>query len=180
MKLDWRDVSPGEGNPISTSLTSREAEKLEELAAGAIALEIGSAYGYSAVKMGKVAKIVHAVDPHVALNSLNTLVHNLHANPPAAKHVSITVGTSQEVMPRWDDAMFNLVFIDGDHAEHAVTHDITQALRLVRPGGVIAVHDYNEDTCPAVAPVCDRLLPGGELVDTLWVWRKPKVSVERD
>ena len=36
----------------------------------------------------------------------------------------------------------DMVFIDGDHALGAVRKDITEAVRVVVPGGIIAGHDY--------------------------------------
>jgi predicted O-methyltransferase YrrM len=39
------------------------------------------------------------------------------------------------------------VFIDGDHSEAAVTHESILARELVRPGGIIVWHDFNN---PAV------------------------------
>jgi Methyltransferase domain len=69
---------------------------------------------------------------------------------------------------------FDLVFVDGDHTAAGVEHDVTAALRLLRPGGVLAVHDYEECCCPDVGPTLDRLLPDGpnELVDTLAVYQR--------
>jgi len=39
-------------------------------------------------------------------------------------------------------AEFDLVFIDGDHAAESVKSDIDKALSVLRPGGLIAFHDY--------------------------------------
>src|SRR5260221_3215580 len=51
MHMRWRDVSLGEGPFISTSVTVREAAELAGFADGQAVLEIGSAFGYSAVVM---------------------------------------------------------------------------------------------------------------------------------
>ena len=45
-------------------------------------------------------------------------------------------GTALEVLPRLTDAHYDLVFIDGDKREYG--DYLTEALRLLRPGGVVA------------------------------------------
>jgi hypothetical protein len=48
---------------------------------------------------------------------------------------------------QYDLEMCDAVFIDGDHSEKAVLHESRLARALVRPGGMICWHDYNN---PAV------------------------------
>jgi len=68
-------------------------------------------------------------------------------------------------------ALFDLIFIDGDHAEAAVEHDVTWAVKLLAPGGVLACHDWDEDTCPGVRAALERVLGvPSELTDTLAVY----------
>jgi len=45
-------------------------------------------------------------------------------------------GSAPEVLPRLRDAAYDLVFVDADKAEYAVYYE--QAIRLLRPGGVVA------------------------------------------
>ncbi len=45
-------------------------------------------------------------------------------------------GAALEVLPRLTDGHYDLVFVDGDKAEYAACLD--EALRLLRPGGVVA------------------------------------------
>jgi predicted O-methyltransferase YrrM len=93
-------------------------------------------------------------------------------------------GSALEVLPRLADASYDLVFCDGDKKEYA--DYLEQALRLLRPGGVVAFdnalwHDRvadpaqrdpetvairelgrtvreDERLCPALLPVGDGLL----------------------
>lgn len=178
MKLEWRDVAPGDGPAISTSITAGETAALRQLARDATlrvgeVLEVGSAYGYSAVTMASVRAMVTAVDPHSWLNSLAVMRGNLAAYG-VADRVAIDQRLSQIALPEYVAAgrTFGLVFVDGDHAEPAVEHDVTWAVRLLAPGGVLACHDYDEDTCPGVRPALDRVLgTPHELVDTLAIYR---------
>jgi predicted O-methyltransferase YrrM len=52
------------------------------------------------------------------------------------------------------------VFIDGDHSARAVTHDSHLARALLRPGGIIIWHDYN-NSAVEVNGVLDNLVEQG-------------------
>ena len=173
MKLEWRDVAPGDGPAISTSLTLAETDELRRLATGADVLEIGSAYGFSTVVLGQVARSVVAVDPHQWLNSFGTLLENLNAYGITSRAVvQIRRSDSWTVLPelRAEGWKFDLVWIDGDHAVHAVAHDVGLARLLLRPGGTLACHDYDEDTCPGVREALDAWKPPAKLIDTLAIY----------
>jgi len=51
-----------------------------------------------------------------------------------------------------------------------VESDVTWAQKLVRPGGVIACHDYGEDTCPGVQVALDAWRKPPRVVDTLAIY----------
>lgn len=53
--------------------------------------------------------------------------------PQRARTIS---GAALDVLPRLTDGHYDLVFLDGDKREYAAY--LTEALRLVRPGGIIA------------------------------------------
>ena len=174
MRLDWQDRIPRQGGPpIHTSVTPAEAAELARLADGQPVLEVGAAYGYSAVVMalGGAAHIT-SVDPHTWLNSRGVMVANLAAYGVSGR-VAIVGHYSYDHLPALaaDGALFGLVFIDGDHAEAMVEYDLVWAGKLLAPGGVLACHDYGEDTCPGVRAAIDRILgPPPRLVDTLAVY----------
>src|SRR5215831_11718152 len=102
ISLTWRPLDPGltgwPGREIETSITEREARWLVRLADGRTALEVGSAYGFSAVAMGYVARHVVAIDRHdVHPASLSKMLANLAANG-ADGRVTIIVGDSLTVL----------------------------------------------------------------------------------
>lgn len=172
MLLTWRDLAPGDGPEINTSITEREADKLRELAANKNALEVGSAYGFSAVVMGLAGAHVTAVDPHTWLSSYNTFIAHVRAYN-VGKHVQVVPATSFVALPMMMNRgdRFDFIFVDGDHAEASVEFDVTWARKLLTPGGVLACHDWDEDTCPGVRPALERVLgPPDELIDTLAVY----------
>ena len=170
-QLVWRDVAIDGGHPINTSLTEAETAELQRLAKDGDVLEIGSAYGYSTAALALVAKSVVAVDPHLTHGSEGDLNANLRAYGVREK-VDIRVGYSQAVLPELAFYRYDLIWIDGDHTAQVVEHDVTWALKLLKPGGHIACHDYDEVTCPGVRTALDKLFGGpGELTDTLAVYQ---------
>ena len=54
----------------------------------------------------------------------------------ASQRVRLIPGAALEVIPRLTDGHYDLVFCDGDKQEYA--DYLTEALRLLRPGGVVA------------------------------------------
>lgn len=53
----------------------------------------------------------------------------------AAQRVRLIPGAALEVLPRLTEGHYDLVFCDGDKLEYS--HYLEQALRLLRPGGVV-------------------------------------------
>lgn len=175
MHLPWRDAAPGAGPAISTSVLPEEAAALARFAAAAgDVLEIGSAYGYSAVVMALAGARVTAVDPHTWIpGSREAMEANLEAYGVAGQ-VGIMQEFSVPVMERLagQGREFGMVFIDGDHSAQAVRGDVEAASRVLAAGGILACHDYGEDCCCAgVREALDGLFPAGpdELTGSLFV-----------
>jgi predicted O-methyltransferase YrrM len=170
MRLPWRLI-----DGISTSLTAPETAKLRELAKDALVLEIGSAYGHSAINMAQAgAKLVVAIDPHAGENpdSLDRMVANIAVHG-LQDRITIWCAKSAMVLPLLEPRIFDLVFIDGDHSEDAVANDVRHAWRLLKSGGTLAAHDHGEDSCPGVKAALDAWRKPDEVIDTLWIARKP-------
>ncbi|WP_326555810.1 O-methyltransferase [Micromonospora sp. NBC_01813] len=56
----------------------------------------------------------------------------------AASRTRIITGRALDVLPRLADSVYDMVFVDGDSAEIGAIVDA--ALRLLRPGGILAVN----------------------------------------
>ncbi len=174
MHLPWRDMPVGDdGLTVSTSLTEGETEELARLAAGRDVLEIGSAYGYSAVTMALAGAVhVTAVDPHAWLGSHDAMLANLD-KAGVADRVTMVRAASPGALDGLGP--FGLVFIDGDHGAAAVMADVEAARKLLAPGGVLACHDLGEDCCcPGVRQALTALFPAGpdEIAGTLAIYRR--------
>ena len=67
----------------------------------------------------------------------------------------------------------DLVFLDGDHRYASVAADLAAARALVRPGGVLAGHDYGNRTWPGVTAAVDAAAGDRRVghVESIWWWR---------
>jgi len=181
MHLDWRPVALDDGPPISTSVTAAETQRLQELGKDADVLEIGSAFGYSAVAFGLVGARVTAVDAREWV-PLDTFLGALDAYGVRAQ-VHAVAQSSQSALPMLVDEgrAFDLIFIDGDHTAPVVESDVIWSLKLLREGGTLAIHDFNEPCCcPDVGPTVFRLLgEPDEIVNTMAVYYRNKIVGEQ-
>lgn len=63
---------------------------------------------------------------------------------PLAGHFRVIKGLSVEVAEQFADGSVDFVFIDAEHTYDAVKADIEAWTRKVKPGGIIAGHDYDD------------------------------------
>jgi SAM-dependent methyltransferase len=147
-------------------LTEAEGRTLAELAEGRRVLEVGSYLGRSTICLARKAKSVDCVDPFDGRatpelrHCRDEFADNLSRHGVGGK-VLAHVGTFADVAPHLGPADFDLIFIDADHSYEAVSRDIALALPLLRPGGLIAFHDYGNPADPGVAWAVDEFLAGG-------------------
>lgn len=170
-------------------LTYAEGRALFDYAAGKTVLEIGSYCGRSTVCLAQSAESVACVDPFdgratgEAGDTMRRFMENT-ARYGVSGRVTAHVGTSAEVLPEFPRESFDFVFVDGAHDAPSVREDIRLAREVLRPGGLLAFHDY------AHAPrwgddgvreaVNELLASGGHLVsthDSLAVVRPPALAL---
>lgn len=135
---------------IGSAVSIPECEKLAELGAGKVCLELGSFYGRSSIVLAQVATELHCVDWHrgeVAglkdvgmTDSLVTWRDNVMRYGLMDKIV-MHVGTTDMVLPRLAGS-FDFVFVDADHSYEGVKRDILNLSALVETGATLMFHDY--------------------------------------
>ncbi len=168
-------------------LRPEEGRELARLAKGKRVLEVGSYCGLSTICLAQTADHVVSVDPHDGRgtpdpqDTLPKLVANLERYGVADKVEGII-----DTFTPWENTrrVFDLVFIDGAHDYESVFNDVTNALDVLAPGGLIAFHDYRTSPGqfdgrwdPGVTRAVNELLDsGGELLSrcaTVAVVRPP-------
>jgi protein-L-isoaspartate O-methyltransferase len=174
MHLPWRDILPvpTATRAVNTSMTENEAADLVYLSRGKKVLEIGSANGFSACAMALGgAEHITAIDPHSWVpGSRAAMDENLREFGVEDK-VTIIADTFYAAFAQLQEERYDFIFIDGDHTFNAIQFDVTNARKLLAPGGILACHDYGECCCPDVRPALDMMFPEGptRLTDTLFI-----------
>lgn len=156
-----------------------EMEKLAELATNRDVLEVGSFKGLSAWAMAITARSVHCVDTFKAnsagqhqMNDFTTYQAFLSA-VRRFSNVSHTVGTSEQASSIITSD-YDMVFLDAMHTHDHVREDLDRWLPRIRPGGILACHDYGHDHFPGVKHAVDeRFGPQSNVIITLMWMTKP-------
>jgi len=79
-------------------------------------------------------------------------------NTKGLENIVLLKGLSSAILPVLRDRAFDIIFVDGDHAYGSVKSDVEMCYRLLKPGGVMAMHDYFsiEDTKRAIDEFAQR------------------------
>lgn len=84
---------------------------------------------------------------------------------------------STDAARTWSGPLVGLLYIDGDHSEHAIRADLAAWEQHLAPGAVVAFDDLDTPRNPGVRIVVDDLVAGGwtvqVLADRLAVGRPP-------
>lgn len=64
---------------------------------------------------------------------------------PYGQRAVILRGDSTEMAHQVDDQSLTLLYIDGDHSYDGVTADLLFWTPKVKPGGIVALHDYENE-----------------------------------
>jgi len=76
--------------------------------------------------------------------------------------------TSKQAAPLFEPNYFDFVYIDAYHVREAVKEDIQLWLPKVKPGGILAGHDYIKRKFFGVIEAVDELLPNAQIKDHVW------------
>lgn len=77
---------------------------------------------------------------------------------------------SLDAAKMFDDETFDFVFIDGNHWYSYVVDDIAAWLPKVKPGGILAGHDYVQKVNCGVIPAVQNTLPDHQARPKAKVW----------
>lgn len=67
-----------------------------------------------------------------------------------------------------EEYRFDMIFIDADHTEQALTQDILAYRPLLKENGILCGHDYGSLYDLDVPVVVNRLIPHFRVVGTIW------------
>jgi len=131
-------AAEAEVTPISPSTGATLALLAAATSARAV-VEVGTGTGVSALWL------LRGMRPDGALTTIDTDAENqriarrLFAEAGhAPSRTRLITGLALDVLPRLADGAYDLLFLDGDPADHAAC--VAAAPRLLRPGGVLALN----------------------------------------
>lgn len=137
-------------------------------------VELGTAIGWTtgALALARKSRQVVSFDPmyHQGREAYMALL-------PQSAHRRITlVNASGSVGPQ-DGKPVDMVFIDTAHIREETVKEFNAWKHAVRPGGVIAFHDYTHPEYPGVREAIDQdlSLTGDVYASTMFLWRKHDV-----
>jgi SAM-dependent methyltransferase len=126
-----------------------EGQLLYEQAVDRRVLELGTALGRSTVCLAQQGRQVVSVDVQDQSEAKEWC-----RRYGVEERVVFHQGEVERIVPRLEER-FDMVFIDTEHDETSVKRDIEAALPMLRPGGLIAFHDYPDPGWPDVRRVVD-------------------------
>lgn len=80
--------------------------------------------------------------------------------------ITMVESSTQEQAKHWKEQNIGLLYVDADHSYEACKEDILNWMPFVRPGGVIAVHDYHEAFRGVIKAVDEVIVESGNFYDT--------------
>lgn len=128
LELGADPVSPAVASQLTVLAAARRARNIIELGTGA---------GVSGLALLSASTESHltSIDPESEFQA--SARHSFTEAGVAASRVRFITGRAGDVLPRMNDASYDVVFIDAD--PEGVLEYVEHGLRLASPGGVIAV-----------------------------------------
>ena len=124
-------VQPGSGAVLTVLAASVQARAVVEIGTGA---GIGSLYLLRGMPADGVLTTIDVEVEHQ--RAAKEAFADEGVRPTRTRTIS---GSALDVLPRLTDGAYDLVFIDADKEGYPVY--VEEALRLLRPGGVVALND---------------------------------------
>lgn len=127
-------------------------------------LEVGAYKGWSTVVLASTRGLVHVVDWFKGDEFMGTVdvVHdyfNTLKEFQVDGDVITHVGDKTKILPTLPNKFFNMIFLDANHSYESTMSDLIFSLDLIRPNGIIALHDWgnsNFGVTEAVMDFCDE------------------------
>jgi len=151
--------------------TEGDVDTLHRLAAmlppNPVIVNIGACFGTSTLAMleARPDAFIFSIDINVCPKE----PEHLGLAGVEARRVVRCLGKSQEIGRYWPERSADLVFVDGGHAYQGVLADIFAWTKTVKPGGLIAFHDYGQESLPGVRQAVDEVF--GDVEPLLFVER---------
>lgn len=116
-------------------------ELIEKIPVKGVMVELGSAYGESALIFAKSFDSVHCVD--VWANSTEEREKDFDKATSNSKNIYKHKGDTMSALDLFEDNSLDFVYIDANHSYPYVFGDINMWRKKIKKGGAIGGHDYS-------------------------------------
>ena len=105
----------------------------------------------------------------------DNIYHYLNSHPDINERFRLIVATSDDAV-RFLERVYDFVFIDGDHSYEQTRRDILNYWQVIKPGGLICGHNYEnrkEASHPGVAQAVNEIFGAENIAlgaDVTW-WK---------
>ena len=120
-------------------LLSDRSDIIKRLPKHAVVAEIGTHSGEFAKR---ILEIAQPREFHIFDLSFEPFDRSFFDSEILSGRVILHEGDSSTEMSKLPDALFDWIYIDGDHSFEGVSRDIEQAKRLIRAEGALVFNDY--------------------------------------
>lgn len=174
------------GVSSSTALDDSEARALYDaciqVPRGGLVIEVGCEFGRSSSVIGQMAqeggfRTVH-IDPYTEHPEYLPIWMRM-MRMVSSEFAFLCMKTEEAGwhLERLSRDGVDFAFLDGDHDYEGITTDLRIVAGRIRPGGLLACHDYRRDSLPDVSRAISKYMENGLWEEvgtfgTLGVWRK--------
>jgi predicted O-methyltransferase YrrM len=120
---------------VSGHLQGRLLKMLVQMIRPARVLEIGTYTGYSALSIAEGLEDDAALHTIEIDDEMEDMIRRYFSRSPSGKRITLHVGDAFEIIPRFGDAYFDMVFIDADKRDYWKLYETV--LPKVRKGGFL-------------------------------------------
>jgi SAM-dependent methyltransferase len=121
------------------TLLSDRTELVRRLPRQAVVAEVGTEYGNFAKT---ILEIAESREFHIFDHSFGRFNRAFFDSEILSGRVILHEGDSSTEMSKLPEALFDWIYIDGDHSFEGVSRDIREAKRLIGPDGFLIFNDY--------------------------------------
>ncbi|HOO82680.1 MAG TPA: class I SAM-dependent methyltransferase [Alphaproteobacteria bacterium] len=151
----WGGINPGDRRALYYLISALKPQNVLE-----VGTHIGASSVYIAKAMSRYAQeeaslttvdILDVNDPQTGAWAGLGMERSPQGNLEAldcGELCNFVVNSAQDYMAALaddDGKRFDFIFLDGDHTAKGVYHEMALALKILKPGGVILLHDYYPD-----------------------------------
>jgi SAM-dependent methyltransferase len=121
-------------------------------------LEIGAFHGANVLSVGNSYGLhpnskIYCIDPWLDYeeypeyknqqdNNYNIFINNITNNPIIKDKIIINRGYSNIEVPKFEDNLFDIIYIDGNHEPEFVLEDAVLSFRKLKTNGIMIFDDY--------------------------------------